>query len=80
MSMIDSFNCCLDSSVLQLVVRFLIALVIDLSISEVSSRDEAEAGVGVLRVVEAESAAMVGMWAWPTVITGTLRSSRGREN
>ena len=63
MSMIDSFNCCLDSSVLQLVVRLLMALVIVLSTSEVSSLagDEAEAGVGVLRV-ETESAAMVGMW------------------
>ena len=79
MFMIDSFKCCLDSSVLQIVVRLLIALVIVLSISEVSSLDEAEAGVGVLRL-ETESAAMVGMWAWPTVITGTLRSSRGREN
>ena len=82
MSMIDSFNCCLDSSVLQFVVRLLIAFVIVLSISEVSSLagDEAEAGAGVLRV-ETESAAMVGMWCvWPTVITGTVRSSRGREN
>ena len=62
MFMIDSFKCCLDSSVLQLVVRLLIALVIVLSISEVSSLDEAEAGVGVL-LLETESAAMVGMWA-----------------
>ena len=62
MSMIDSFNCCLDSSVLQFVVRLPMALVIVLSISEVSSLDgdEVEAGAGVLRV-ETESAAMVAM-------------------
>ena len=62
MSMMDSFNCCLDSSVLQLVVRLPMALVIVLSISEVSSLDgdEAEAGAGVLRA-ETESAAMVAM-------------------
>ena len=62
MSIIDSFNCCLDSSVLQLVVRLPMALVIVLSISEVSSLDgdEVEADAGVLRV-ETESAAMVAM-------------------
>ena len=60
--MIDSFNCCLDSSVLQFVVRLPMALVIVLSISEVSSPDgdEVEAGAGVLRD-ETESAAMVAM-------------------
>ena len=62
-----------------MVVRFLIALVIVLNISEVSSPDEDEAAFGDLRV-ETESVAMVGMLACPTVITGIVRSSRGREN
>ena len=87
MSMMESFNFCFDSSVLQLVVRFLIALVIVISISELSSLNEefspspllAEVAPGDLRV-EAESEAMVGICVWPTVITGMLRSSSGREN
>ena len=78
MSMRECLILVLLSSVLQEVVRLLIAWVIVRSISLLSSPlPGAGAGRGA---GPAESAAMVARMSWPTVITGMLRSSSGREN
>ena len=76
MSMRECLILVLLSSVLQEVVRLLMAWVIVRSISLLSSPlPGAGRGAG-----PAESAAMVARMSWPTVITGMLRSSSGREN
>ena len=78
MSMRECLILVLLSSLLQEVVRLLIACVIVRSISLLSSPLE---GAGAGRAAgPAESAAMVARMSWPTVITGMLRSSSGREN
>ena len=80
MSMRECLILVLLSSLLQEVVRLLIACVIVRSISLLSSPLEG-AGAGAGRAAgPAESAAMVARMSWPTVITGMLRSSSGREN